>query len=157
MKTTNTTIKILTFAASLILTANAHAFYFPKKAITFGPSVHYTFGTNRPFWKNLTVGFEVAYWDMTGDLMPAAYGLDAGVDFGLDAMRIYSEAQAGLLFAGASAGPVLEIPYRGKSRLGLQYSVWMNFIGGLNLRALHLNNQQNFSPGIYVKAPVPIE
>lgn len=116
-----------------------------QHVFTAGPMLHYNFGGGSK--GHFSFGLEVAYWNV----YELPYGVDFGVDFEKDRFRIYSEAQTGLYFGGVSAGSFLEFPKGEAPRLGLQSSLWVNAIIGLDIRARFSRAETRIAPGLYGK------
>lgn len=123
----------------------------------FGPMVHYEFGPKGQ--GGLTFGVETSYWGETPDNLPI--GWDMGVEFAKTGIRIYTEAQTGLL-VGVSVGPYLEFPYAGTHsgddfktgpRLGIQGSAWAWWVVAVDLRARWDGTSGAVSPGVFAKYP----
>lgn len=111
---------------------------------TAGPTLHLNIGGGK---NQLSYGLEVAYWNVFG--LP--YGMDAGIEVEKSSLRVYTEAQTGLIFGGLSAGPYLEFLKDSPLKGGLQTSAWVNAFAGLNMRARFTKGPDTFSPGIYAK------
>lgn len=110
-----------------------------------GPMFHLNFGGGNK--AQFSWGLEAAYWNAFG----IPYGFDLGVDFERGAWRIYSEAQASVVYAGTSIGPYLEFRKDAPARLGLQTSVWANIYLGVDFRARFTRGEARFAPGLYAK------
>jgi len=129
----------------LVLYGSASAY----DVITFGPNINFKNG-----FRVYSFGFEIAYWKTPTDYPDPIYGLDIGVEWFRDIsanksgrtrpdglfrknIRIYSEAQVGQMYYGASLGPFLEIKRSvlgNKINLGIQSTLWGNWILGLDFR-----------------------
>ena len=119
---------------------------------SFGPMFHVYFG------KKVTYGFsiEASYWyyqATPGDKykLPIPMSIDAAIEFNSNGTLLYSELQTGVVFAGASAGPVLQFNKDGSKLYGFQSSVWGAFIGGIDFRYRRLGGENLFAPGIFAK------
>ncbi|AHM63341.1 hypothetical protein D770_25480 [Flammeovirgaceae bacterium 311] len=116
-----------------------------QHVISVGPMFHLNFGGGGK--TQMSYGFEVAYWNAFG----VPYGVDLGIDFEKGAWRVYSEAQAGVVYAGMAAGPYLEFKKDEPVKLGLQTSVWANIYFGIDMRARFTRGESRFAPGVYAK------
>ena len=134
---------VILFFNCLVWRVNAQI----DKVFTAGPTVHLNFGESK---FNISYGFEVAYWDYNH----FPYSLDAGIEIGGRKFRIYSEEQTGVGFIGVSAGPVIQYNFaESRCNLGFQYSFWMNYYVGIDMRFRYLDNKKAYSPGVYAKLP----
>ena len=80
-------------------------------------------------------------------------GFDVGIEFEQGKIRLYSEAQYGLI-GGASAGPVLQYSFSDKKICtGFQTSVWLSFFLGGEIRGRFMQDGIYYSPGVFVKLP----
>jgi hypothetical protein len=130
---------ILCFAAMLsFLQSKAQGVY------TIGPMLHFNIG-DKPM--RTSFGIEFAYWNI--DHTP--YGFDVGFDCQKGKFRLYSEMQTGIGVMGMSSGPFIEFRKDALANLGLQGSVWANYILGMDLRFRFSKGQDYFAPGIYAK------
>lgn len=118
-----------------------------QQIYTVGPMFHVNFGHKIV---NTSWGIEAAFWDFSG-------GTPVGMDFGLEwqkpKFRIYTEAQTGLYFVGASGGFGCEFQKENSPKLFLQGSVWANAFIGLDFR-FRTTKEGYFAPGIYTKIPI---
>ena len=139
-------------------------------AITIGPMFHVNFGGKEEL--RFSWGFEASYWISTpsnhkeNEDDDFSFNLNEGVlpmhsiDLGFEAQRkkvlFYCEYQVGLIWAGASVGPVLE--YNGNAaQVGFQGSVWGDYFLGLDFRLRKIIHQPLvYAPGVMFKIPVMI-
>lgn len=109
---------------------------------------------------------EASYWEeFSKPLYPSPTSL-GGLDFGFDLtrgrMRLYGEVQTGLL-AGLSAGPFLDLPLtlesmaRGPVQVGLQSTLWLYYLVGLDYRFRISPSSFTHSAGFFTKAPLWME
>lgn len=129
-----------------------------------GPMLHYEFGLQGSESGGLTFGLETSFWwepSEKGLKFPA--GLDMGMEFSSSAIRLYTEAQAGLLL-GVSAGPYLEFPNTLRPDasaaypfLGFQGSFWGWGGVGLDLRTRLSPHGSALAPGLFAKVPQCVE
>jgi hypothetical protein len=143
-------LAILLLASS----AAAQGLMAPGQSWAFvGPMVHFNFGNKE---HHISIGLEGSYWKDAFQNQNAPFlGADAGFEYEFGGKwRVYAEAQAGGIL-GLSAGPVLEIG-DGRSRLGMQSSLWYCFILGLDMRWRYTGSSA-WSPGIFGKMPLPIQ
>jgi hypothetical protein len=115
-----------------------------QSVYTIGPMLHFNIG-DRPV--RTSFGIEFAYWNI--DHTP--YGFDLGFDCQKGKFRLYSEMQTGVGVAGMSAGPFLEFRNEKPVSLGMQGSIWANYIVGMDLRFRFSKGQDYFAPGFYAK------
>jgi hypothetical protein len=116
----------------------------------FGPMMHINFGDKKI---RTSYAIEFSYWNY--QRLP--YSFDFGLEFERGKMRLYSEAQTGLLLAGISAGPVLERDFENqKFNVGFQGSAWANYFMGVDLRARLIGGKGYICPGTYLKLPLII-
>jgi hypothetical protein len=119
---------------------------------------HLNFGKNQ---RTLSTGIEFAIWKyhvkemfMFGSA-PAdgdpGYGADFGMEWDEGKFRLYAEAQSGVVYAGASLGPVVEWSGDWTPSIGLQGSIWANYLLGLDLRYRRVNGENWLAPGAYGK------
>jgi hypothetical protein len=120
---------------------------------TFGPMFHFYFGKKFDF----SVGLEAAVWKASEEV---GWKHPYSIDFGVESLNggkvwIYSEFQTGVLLAGISIGPCLEIRKDSVQTIhfGMQGSVWANFIVGTDARLRWVDDNVTFSPGAYLKIP----
>jgi hypothetical protein len=115
---------------------------------TIGPMLHYNFGGGK---KTTSFAIEAAYWN----IYKFPYGLDFGIEFDKQKVRLYSEVQTGIGITGVALGPVVEFnSAEHHTRLGVQGSVWANYFLGFDYRFRTIDNQTFHAPGIYGKLPV---
>ena len=125
------------------ITASAKEYY-----LMIGPMFHCNLGgTGGERW---SFGVEGSYW--SADSYP--FGIDVGAEYVTDGrLRLYSELEAGVVYAGMAAGPVLEVGPMG-AHVGLQGSAWVNFFGGVDCRVRKLiGTPMESAPGFYAKVP----
>ncbi|HET6244236.1 MAG: hypothetical protein H0V01_15780 [Bacteroidetes bacterium] len=116
----------------------------------FGPMVHVNFGGEKT---SVSYALEFSYWNYRS----FPYSFDFAFELEKGKMRIYSEAQTGVGFAGIAAGPVLEYSsIAQKLNLGFQGSVWGNYFWGFDMRVRNVGGETYFSPGTYLKLPTAI-
>jgi len=114
-------------------------------AIMVGPMVHFYKYDHKI---HASYGLEASYW---GNF---PVGIDLGAEWERGKIRIYTEMEAGILFAGAAIGPVYQYNYKLKeNNFGLQGSLWANAFLGFDARWKRLNHETIFSPGTYLKLP----
>ncbi|MFL5728352.1 MAG: hypothetical protein ACJ75J_02590, partial [Cytophagaceae bacterium] len=113
---------------------------------TIGPMLHFNIGDEKV---RTSFGIEFAYWNYSN----FPYSFDFGVDFQKYKTRIYTEMQTGAAATGVSAGPFMEFKKKSSVQVGLQSSVWLNYIIGVDLRGRWQKGQDYFAPGIYAKIP----
>lgn len=168
MEVTTRTHKLacnLVLAALLVPTL---AYCGPRlRYITAGPMLHWNFG-NGP--SALSIGLEAAYWDYPpgdqvfsdGPTVPGdgeiGYGVDLGVEWEKNKLRIYAEPQLGMAVAGVSMGPVLEWNKEIQAfDFGAQGSIWANPIfAGADLRGRIIGGRKYLVPGLSAKLPIPL-
>ena len=113
-----------------------------------GPMLHCNFGNHKV---RCSWGIEVSYWNI-GHF---PYSFDAAVEYEKHKIRLYSEAQTGIGFAGVSLGPLIEYKTDEKKiNGGFQWSVWGNYFIGIDLRYRITGDKSYFCPGIYAKLPI---
>lgn len=130
--------------------------------ITFGPMLHWNFGSDE--FKSFSYGLEAAYWKYERDpqgggflrnlprLDKPGFGLAIGFDVDRKSFRYYLEPELGMVMAGVSCGPVLEMPHKGgPSRIGVQAEGWVNAIVGADFRYKRLGGENFQSLGLYGK------
>ena len=113
--------------------------------ITIGPLFHVNFGGEEgDFSFNLNEG-----------VLPM-HSIDLGFEAQRKKVLFYCEYQVGLIWAGASVGPVLE--YNGNAaQVGFQGSVWGDYFLGLDFRLRKIIHQPLvYAPGVMFKIPVMI-
>lgn len=130
--------------------------------LTFGPMLHFNFGKNE--YLSFSWGLEAAYWTYElgvqeesylfdlPEIDPPGWGAALGFEVDRGAIRYYLEPQVGWVFAGFSAGSVVEVP-RGSGPVlwGLQGSGWLNAILGFDLRYRRIGGRNFQALGQYVK------
>lgn len=129
-------------AAILLLAVTARA-SLDDGVTLFGPMVHYNFGgSDRSGW---SFAIEVSRWK-------GLVGIDGGVEIDLRRqVRIYGEVEAGVVVAGAAAGPVLQFG-NGGFRGGMQVSLWANYFAGADFRIRKFAGAPvEMAPGAYLK------
>ena len=127
------------------------------KFITIGPMFHVNFCESGIKY---SLGIEISYWAGRNDNL---LGLNLGFDKLISKSEpfvLYSEFQVLLpssnmhkgFFNGLSIGPNLSISHN--PHIGIQGSVWAEYLLGADLRFKHLNNASYFSFGAFGKCPV---
>jgi len=118
-----------------------------QEAWTFGPMLHVNFGGGRP---SVSYGVEGAYWNLSHFY----YGIDGGLEFGGNRIRLYGELETGLIVVGLGMGPVFEYnTNQSKAHLGFQYTIWANYLVGLDYRKRWIDSTTYNCVGVYVKVP----
>lgn len=117
------------------------------KWITFGPVFNWSFGKGEAVFSG---GVNIAYWDFN-------HKIPLSVDLGFERSEnsesiVYTEIQAGEVFAGASAGVV----YKTQGGFGVQGSVWGDYVIGGTLRFRYLNSPF-ICPGGFFSIPLPMK
>ena len=116
-----------------------------------GPSFHFNFEKGGKM--KFSGGLEFSGWFVDNVRGPGSLGFDVGIEFEQGKIRLYSEAQYGLI-GGASAGPVLQYSFSDKKICtGFQTSVWLSFFLGGEIRGRFMQDGIYFSPGVFVKLP----
>lgn len=110
---------------------------------TIGPMVNYNF-----FSKKFTLGVEGALY---GGIFPDGTSIDFGMEWERGKFRLYSEYQGGIILAGISAGPCLEINNSLPSKLYFQTTAWANFFFGLDYRFRYNPTEKHNYVGGYFK------
>ncbi|MBI5541011.1 MAG: hypothetical protein HY951_13180 [Bacteroidia bacterium] len=137
--------KLFFLAFLLIVTAKVG---FSQKVWTIGPMFHVNFGGEKI---RGSFALEVAYWNL--EHFP--YSFDGGIEFESKKIRFYSEIQTGILVAGLSVGPLLQInTNEGSAHFGIQTSVWANYFIGFDYRKRWVNKEKLNCFGVYAKLPV---
>ena len=114
---------------------------------TIGPMIHLNFGGEH---LKVSYAVECSYWNLKN----IYYGIDGGIEFEKNAIRLYSELQTGFGLAGISAGPVLELnTIKSKFYLGFQSTIWANFFVGIDYRKRWINSMNYNCAGLYFKFP----
>lgn len=154
--------KLLLLSALLLPPASQAA---PRLGyITGGPMLHWNFSNNG--FRSFSVAFEAAYWSYrqdgsedelfhnVPDFNETGYGLSVGLEGDWEGIRLYAEPQLGVVYAGLSLGPVLELRGQGApARLGIQGSGWVNAMAGMDLRYRRLDGKNIQALGLYAKLP----
>jgi hypothetical protein len=131
------------FSIILLFIACTPKMLVAQELFTLGPMVHFNIGDKfRPAY-----GLEFSYWNY--EHFP--YSIDVGMEFEKSKFRIYSEAQTGIALTGVSAGPFIEFEKQAPVQVGLQGTVWANYILGLDFRFRIMSGKNYFGPGIYAK------
>lgn len=125
-------------------------------AWTIGPMFHLNFSDKTT---DFTWGIEAAYYvrnaEQTAD--PIYLGVNLGFEV-LDARTIaYSQASFHRYAAafGAALGPAWTIDRKAPPEWGVQADAWLCVFGGFNNRIrVSKSTEWNYSPGVFVKAPV---
>lgn len=118
-----------------------------QSAWTIGPMLHFNISEKKV---KPSFAIEAAYWNYT--IVP--YSVDMAIEFEKKKIRLYTEGQTGIGFAGVSFGPVIEIQTEAKKiKLGYQGSVWSNYFLGFDYRVRKIDNKKHHCPGIYAKLP----
>jgi hypothetical protein len=87
--------------------SKSFGFHNIRHAVTVGPMLHLNFEQkSKP---QVSFSVEAAYWMIPDGFWPRPLSIDIGIEMERFKTRIYSEIQTGALFAGISAGPVLEL------------------------------------------------
>ncbi|MDQ3193137.1 MAG: hypothetical protein M3Q58_16255 [Bacteroidota bacterium] len=108
------------------------------------------FGGEKP---RVSYALELSYWNYKS----FPYSFDFAFEIERGKMRIYSEAQTGIAFAGLAAGPVIEYDSNIQNlKLGFQGSIWANYFWGFDIRARSFGGETYFCPGTYLKLPTAI-
>jgi hypothetical protein len=116
-----------------------------------GPSFHFNFEKGGKM--KFSGGLEFSGWFVKNKGGPGGPGFDVGIEFEQGKIRLYSEAQYGLI-VGASAGPVLQYSFSDKKICtGFQTSVWLSFFLGGEIRGRFMQDGIYYSPGVFVKLP----
>ena len=116
-----------------------------------GPSFHFNFEKGGKM--KFSGGLEFSGWFVKNKGGLGGPGFDVGIEFEQGKIRLYSEAQYGLI-GGASAGPVLQYSFSDKKICtGFQTSVWLSFFLGGEIRGRFMQDGIYFSPGVFVKLP----
>ena len=116
-----------------------------------GPSFHFNFDKGGKM--KFSGGLEFSGWFVKNGGGSGGPGFDVGIEFEQGKIRLYSEAQYGLI-GGASAGPVLQYSFSDKKICtGFQTSVWLSFFLGGEIRGRFMQDGIYFSPGVFVKLP----
>lgn len=116
-----------------------------------GPSFHFNFEKGGKM--KFSGGLEFSGWFVKNGGGHGCPGFDVGIEFEQGKIRLYSEAQYGLI-GGASAGPVLQYSFSDKKICtGFQTSVWLSFFLGGEIRGRFMQDGIYFSPGLFVKLP----
>ena len=135
--------KIIVLVVFLSVTTYVHS----QEIWTAGPMLHVNFGGEKT---NVSYGFEVAYWNITHFY----YGVDGGIEYGVQHLRIYSELETGLGVVGFGLGPVLEFKTnKSQINLGFQYTIWANYFLGLDYRHRNIDSTNYNCVGFYLKVP----
>jgi hypothetical protein len=114
---------------------------------TFGPMIQVNFGGEKT---NISYGIEGAYWNLSHFY----YGVDGGLEYGNNRMRLYSELQTGFGLAGIAMGPVLEYNTTvSQAHMGFQYTIWANYFFGFDYRRRWVDTTTYNCIGIYLKVP----
>jgi hypothetical protein len=127
--------------------------------VTYGVMLHWNFSENE--FKAFSYGVEASYWNFEKDngesywegvqpnLKKPGYGLDVGAELDFKNLRLYAEPQVGLVLAGVSAGPVLEIPKGGGNpRLGSQASGWVGMLALADFRYRRMDGKNIQAVGL---------
>lgn len=115
---------------------------------TIGPMLHINLGGEK---KRFSFAIEGSYWNLNHFF----YGVDGGIEFEKNRIRIYSELQTGFGLAGIALGPLLEInTFQGKAHLGMQSSVWANYFVGVDYRRRWVDKTKYNCFGLYLKVPM---
>jgi hypothetical protein len=137
----------------------------PLHYLTVGPMLHwnikdgafdaFSFGIEASFWRYGQKPQERGGWYIMPEFELPGYGVALGIDFDKHAARLYAEPQVGMILAGASLGGVAEMPWSGKpARLGLQGSLWVHYLAGMDFRYRYLAGDHYQALGFYAKLPV---
>jgi len=118
-----------------------------QSVYSVGPMLHINIGNKHV---KASFGFELAYWSFSHTL---PYGCDIGIEHQKSKWRVYTEAQAGIIWGGISAGPCLEIRKDSSCKMFIQTSIWANALIGIDLRFRYSESEHYFAPGLYAKFP----
>lgn len=126
---------------------------------TIGPMIHVNFGDGR---RVVSYAVEAALWNFPGKSGQAGpSGAGIGWSFGWEwepeGYRIYTEPQIGVVAAGASLGPVLQVREKEGVSFGWQGSLWVNALLGADMRYRRIGSERWFAPGGYLKIPVELD
>ena len=134
----------------------ADAFELPANSSWIGPRTSVHLGHGDP---ELSLGLELSHWRAwkqdggePSDKRRPMLGVDLGAEYNLSADKWveYGELQCGLVLAGVSVGPV----HDGEHGVGVQASLWVNFLAGVMVRFRHYGaSEQDFSVGLYLALP----
>ena len=138
----------------------ASAFEIPAKSSWISPHANVHLGHGYP---EVSLGLEVSHWRTWNQVMKAGsepsgkrpmLGVDLGAEYNLSADKWveYGELQCGLLLAGMSVGPV----HDGEHGVGVQASLWVNFLAGAMVRFRRFgrsDQEQDLSVGLYLALP----
>ncbi len=121
---------------------------FSQQIWTIGPMVHYNFNNGK---NHFSYALECSFWNLEHFF----YSIDGGIEFESKKIRIYSELQTGILVAGISLGPLLEInTNENKTHFGIQSSIWANYLIGVDYRMRWVNKEKSNCIGLYFKLPI---
>ena len=134
---------------TLLLFFVAECFSYNSTLHTIGPTFHVNFGNGEV---RLSGGIEYACWFLPScNHIDLPVGFDIGLEFERNKVRVYSEVQTGVVFAGAALGPVIEYSNDiGVFTPGIQGSLWGAYFGGVNIRFRRVEFPV-FSPGLFLK------
>ena len=119
-----------------------------QDAVSVGPMVHFNFGDKKP---RVSWGVEAAVWWLEGERPISA---NLGFDRRAGSTIIYSQAQTGILIAGLSLGPFIELRKEEKPLVGLQTDFWANYFAGVNYRTRVGGGGFRHALGGYAKLPM---
>lgn len=138
----------------------ASGFEIPAQSSWISPhaNVHMSHGD-----PEFSLGLELSHWRTWKQVMGAEsdassgypmLGVDLGAEYNLSANKWveYAELQCGIVLAGMSVGPV----HDGEHGVGLQASLWVNFLAGAMVRFRHFGRseqEQDLSVGLYLALP----